>query len=417
MLGAGDRGASYARLTVKTTPRARVVAVAEPREEHRRRLAALNDVADSYLFDDWSEALERERLADAVIIALPDRLHDAAALTAIAKGYHVLLEAPMATSLADCRAVADAAAHAEGVVAVGHVLRYADDSQKLKVLADSGLIGTITSVQQLSSPGYDAFAHGHVRGAWRHESESSFALLTAGIHDIDWLRCVAGGASTCTAVSSFAARRHFSRQARPKGATDRCLQCKIERRCPYSALKIYLDRSMVGERGWPLTEVAIDPTPQRVVEALTKNDYGRCVYSGDADVVDTQVVDLAFADGPLVSLTVTAFAPSRLRMTTVVGSLGQLVSDGPHVEHVDFLTDRARMIEAHAPDGTPPDAGSGELRLLQAFVRAASTGERIHNLSSPADVLESYELTFAAEHARRTGTVVDVAQWRRGAAT
>lgn len=408
ILGAGHRGANFGRLTAKTTPKARVVAVAELREEPRRKLAALHDVAEERTFGDWSAALAGERLADAAIIALPDRLHAEAALAAIAKGYHVLVESPMATTLEACRAVADAAANAGLVVAVAHGLRYAEHAQKLKVLADSGVIGELMAIQRLASIGYGTFVHRHVRGPWRLEGASAFSLLTAGIHELDWVRSVAAQSSPRARVASFAALRHFRADAKPKEAGERCLQCKIERRCPYSALKAYLDKSMVGERGWPLSVVVDDPTPQRVVEALATGDYGRCVYSSDNDVADTQVVDLAFEDGPLASLTLSAFAPTGLRTTTLLGALGQLQCDGRRIEHAEFLTDRSRTIDLPPPEAGPPGTTGDEGRVLQAFVRAVSSGDPSANLSSPSVVLGSYELAFAAELARRTDVVIDV---------
>jgi predicted dehydrogenase len=410
VLGAGHRGANFARLTAKTIPKARVVAVAEIREGHRRRLAALHDVPDERVFEDWSAALGRERVADAAIIALPDRLHAEVALAAIARGYHVLLEAPMATTLEACRAVVDAAAAAELVVTVAHGLRYAEHAQRLKVLADSGVIGVLMAIQRLASIGYGTFVHRHVRGPWRLEGASGFALLTAGIHDLDWIRSVVGDDRPCARIASFAALRHFCVEAKPKDAGDRCLQCKIERRCPYSALKAYLDRSMVGERGWPLNVVVEDPTPQRVVETLAAGDYGRCVYTSDNDVADTQVVDLDFECGPLASLTLSAFAPAGLRTTSLLGALGQLQCDGRRVEHAEFLTDRSRTIDLPPVEVGPPGTTGDEGRVLQAFVRAVATGDWSSNLSSPSQVLGSYELAFAAELARRTGAVIDVAR-------
>lgn len=410
ILGAGHRGASFARLTAKTIPTSRVVAVAEPREEHRRRLAALHDVADEQAFDDWAAALGRDRLADAAVIALPDRLHAEAALAAIDKGYHVLVEAPMATTLEACRAVTDAAAAADLVVTVAHGLRYAEPAQKLKTLADSGVIGELMAIQRTASVGYGAFAHSHVRGPCRREGESASSLVTAGIHDLDWIRSVAGHGAPGTRVSSVAALRHFCPESKPKDAGDRCLRCKIERRCPYSALKAYLDRSMVGERGWPLDVVAHDPTPQRVVEALASSDYGRCVYSSDNDVADTQVIDLGFERGPLASLTLSAFAPPGLRTTSLQGALGQLQCDGRRIEHFDFLTDRSRVIDLPATEAAAPGTSGDKGRVLQAFIKAVATGDRTANLSSPPEVFGSYELAFAAELARRTGAVIDLAR-------
>jgi len=408
IIGAGDRGTTYARLATAVSPAARIVGVADPREPYRQRLASRHAVDPSRVYSDWREALDAERFADAVVVATPDRLHLEPALAALERGYHLLLEKPMATSIADCEAIADAAEASESIVCVGHVLRYTDYTRKVKLLVDSGILGEVMAIQRLEPVGFDHFAHSYVRGNWRREEEAAAALLTKCCHDLDWLRYVVG--RPVVSVASFGVLKHFRPEARPTGAADRCLQCAIERRCPYSALRCYLDRAMVGERGWPLDVVTPDATPQRIVEALATSPYGRCVYACDNDVVDTQVVTLAFEGGALATLTMTAFAPMGLRETSVFGSLGRLMGDGTHIDHDDFLSGTRTSVGV-----TPPDAagagdlaghGGGDLRLVQSFIKAVVSGDRSSVLSSPVDVLESHLVAFAAERARRTASVV-----------
>ena len=49
------------------------------------------------------------RLADAAIVATSDTQHVEPAIAALEAGYHVLLEKPMAPSLAECRRLVDSA--------------------------------------------------------------------------------------------------------------------------------------------------------------------------------------------------------------------------------------------------------------------------------------------------------------------
>lgn len=59
------------------------------------------------------------------------------------KGYHLLLEKPMAVTLADCRAIASAVRDAGVIFAIGHVLRYSSRIAGLRSLIDSGAIGEV----------------------------------------------------------------------------------------------------------------------------------------------------------------------------------------------------------------------------------------------------------------------------------
>jgi hypothetical protein len=107
----------------------------------------------------------------------------------------------------------------------------------------------------------------------------------------------------CTHVSSFGKLTHFTRENKPEGASDRCLNCSVESTCPYSAKRIYLD---TPNPDWPVSVVVPDiedydswnEMKVRITQALETGPYGKCVY-GDCnnDVVDQQVVILNFDDG------------------------------------------------------------------------------------------------------------------------
>lgn len=407
IVGAGDRGALFARLARETSPPARVVAVAEPRRVHRQRLARDHGIPPERTFSDWSRAAAAGRQADAVVIATPDSCHTAPALALIDQGYQVLLEKPMAPTPRECRQIVEAARRAGVILGVGHVLRYTDATQRLKALIDGGAIGEVMAVQRLEPIGYFHYAHSYVRGSWRREDRASFALLTKSCHDLDWLRYILG--RPCRQVSSFGQLRHFRAADRPAGAADRCLDCSIEPTCPYSARKIYLERVRRGETGWPVSVVADEPSVESIREALRRGPYGRCVWACDNDVVDTQVVNLAFDDGRLATFIMTAFTPLEGRRTTVFGTRGQLRSDGRYIEHFDFLTDRTTTTDTLAEDHHRLGGhGGGDGRMLAAFVRAVASRDPSLILSGPAETLESHLMVFAAEASRRQGRVVDL---------
>lgn len=80
---------------------------------------------------------------DAVVIATPPSAHLAPALAAIAAGKPVLIEKPLATSVADARLVVDAAARAGVTLMVGHTFEFNPAVRELKSRLDRGELGTI----------------------------------------------------------------------------------------------------------------------------------------------------------------------------------------------------------------------------------------------------------------------------------
>ena len=66
----------------------------------------------------------RDRFADAVVIATQDRMHVEPVEAFPAKGYHILLEKPIAPSEDDCERVATAVKEAGVIFGVCHVLRW-----------------------------------------------------------------------------------------------------------------------------------------------------------------------------------------------------------------------------------------------------------------------------------------------------
>jgi len=96
-------------------------------------------------YTDYRAMLEAEDVA-AVSIAVPTTLHREVASEAIQRGIHILIEKPIAASVADGQAIVDQA-RAQGVTCmVGHVERYNPAVVELKRRLDQGELGRIFEI-------------------------------------------------------------------------------------------------------------------------------------------------------------------------------------------------------------------------------------------------------------------------------
>ncbi|MGW3351755.1 Gfo/Idh/MocA family protein [Nonomuraea rubra] len=410
VVGAGARGAAYAELAARWPGTVRIVAVAEPRDAARESFAARHALPPERVFPGWKELAAEGRIADAILIATLDADHLAPTETFAEQGYDILLEKPIAPTEAESLAIGEAAARTGATVAVCHVMRYTPYTAALR-RALPGL-GDIVSVEHLEPVGWYHFAHSFVRGNWRREDESTFALLAKSCHDIDWLGFVVG--RPVRRVSSFGGLRHFRPDNRPPGATDRCVTCPAEPSCPYSAVRMYRQglRAGSGPKHYfaqVMTQGVL--TEQALTEALAEGPYGRCVYACDNDVADHQVVNLEYEGGITASFTMTAFTPLENRHTKIFGTRGQLTGDGRFISVYDFLTEKTTTIDTSL-DGSSAAEGhaGGDAALIRSFVTALHEGRPELILSGIAESVDSHRVVFAAERARRTGQVVFMAQ-------
>ena len=394
VIGAGSRGSIYSNYAGQHPDLAEIVGVAEPRDLYRRKIAVDYYLGQDCVFADWRELIQRDKFADAVIIATQDSQHMQPAVSFAAKGYHILLEKPMAPNEEDCRRIVEAALIHKIIFAVCHVLRYTNYTRKLKTILDSGRLGEVVSIQRLEPVGYWHQAHSFVRGNWGRESESSSMLLAKSCHDLDWIRYIMG--CSCKKISSFGSLFYFQPGKKPAGAADRCLECNIEAQCPYSAKKIYLDRVKNGNTNWPVQVLTPELTVAGVTEALRTGPYGRCVWGCDNDVVDNQVVNMFFEGGRTASFTMTAFTEMTYRQTRIFCTRGSVVGDGSRLEVLDFQTDKTEIIDTKAADSSILGGhGGGDYNIMKSFVAAVRAGDQDLILSGPEESLESHLMVFA----------------------
>lgn len=153
VVGAGNRGENYSGYAEIFPDRMRVVGIADPRDFARKKLQARHKVSDENTFNNWRCIAERDKFADAVLICTPDRLHKDPAVALAKKGYHVLLEKPMAVTEEDCTEIVAACIQSGVMLTVCHVLRYDPVIHRIKGLIDGGVIGDVIHIQHLEPVG------------------------------------------------------------------------------------------------------------------------------------------------------------------------------------------------------------------------------------------------------------------------
>ena len=212
-------------------------------------------------------------------------------------------------------------------------------------------------------------------------------------------------------MSSFGSLLHFRPENKPADATARCLDCPLQNSCAYSATTIY--RGFLGDETferWPLAVLTTDVTPEGVERALRDGPYGRCVFDGQNDVVDHQVVNIEYSGGVTASFTVTAFTELDFRKTRLFGTSGSIEGDGRTLLVHDFVRDEKYEVvpESRGAASAADGHGGADDALVQAFLAAVRTGDRSLLLSGPAESLATHRIVWLAEEARRSNTVMPV---------
>ncbi len=404
VIGAGNRGQAYGRFVTQYPGAVEIVAVAEPHPVRRRKYAQEQHIPEENQFGSWEELLAKPRLADGIIIATLDDLHVEPALQAMERGYTILLEKPIAHTWAGTRLIAEKARETKARVLVAHVLRYTNFYRQLKRLLDSGVIGEPRLVDHLENIGYWHFAHSYVRGNWRNTEVAAPIILAKTCHDFDLLYWLFG--AQCQTIFSNASLVHFTEAAKPAGAGERCIDCRIEPQCPYSARKLYISEN----QGWPVSVITEDLSFAGRYQALLEGPYGRCVYSCDNNVPDVQTVSLRLGSSLEVNMALTAFANKITRITRIFGTHGELTADfeAGTIEIHRFGESR-QVIRVLQPAG---GHGGGDFGLMRDFVRLLRGEELQDDLTYLEDSLESHIMAFAAEESRQKQQVVDVQKWR-----
>jgi UDP-N-acetylglucosamine 3-dehydrogenase len=167
VVGVGVMGSNHARVFADLAG-VSLVGVADPDRKPREMVAGALACA---AFPDVRELLAAG--VDAVTIAAPTHLHQELALYCIKRGVHVLVEKPIAPSVAEGRTIIAAARHAGVSLMVGHVERFNPTVEAIKdaIRAEDILSIAITRV-----------------GPFPPRMSNVGVVIDLAVHDIDLIR-------------------------------------------------------------------------------------------------------------------------------------------------------------------------------------------------------------------------------------
>jgi predicted dehydrogenase len=162
-----------------------VVAVANHREETARAFAERHGIPR--VTTDW-ESLARDPDVDAVVVGTPNALHAPQSVAALLAGKHVLVEKPMATSVAECDEMIAASRASGALLMVAHCWRFHPDVRAMRARIETGELGEVVKTR-----GYGVHAGSGPDGWFLDPAlAGGGALPDMGVHAIDTARFLLG---------------------------------------------------------------------------------------------------------------------------------------------------------------------------------------------------------------------------------
>ena len=371
---------------------AELVAVVDPDLSKADWAKVVFSLPNERCFESFDELAASGLQLDACIIGTPDLYHHELAVKAMRCGWHVLLEKPMGQTEKQCQDIVDVSAETGKMVTVCYILRYHPYFMKLKELSADSKMGKILSVKHIEGVGKDRTAHTFVRGPWNMKEMNTTVFFTKCCHDVDFVLWLTG--NQVKSVKTQKGDRIFTLAHAPQGAADRCVNCVIEKECPYSAVDLYLRR-----KDWIKGFVAQpgETQDEMIVRMLNESRYGRCVYNcPENDVIDRQSVEMEMADGVKAEVIMECVTGAKDRYTVIECENAVITGDESFIdvtykdssnpqEKYDFQWTRGMDLHAGA-----------DHQIVKEFIDSIASGG-LQTRTPSTEALFSHLICFRAE--------------------
>jgi predicted dehydrogenase len=351
LIGAGARGETFARQLYAGTERATLFGVCDRDADRLSKFVDYCGLKGTRTFTDSATFFSQPDL-DAVIITTPDFTHRDVAIQAMRAGKDIYLEKPVAPTSEQCREIIRCQRETGRVAFVGFNLRASAESERLKDIVDSGILGQILHVEGLEQLSV-AHSASFMRRFHRKRENTGGLLNHKCCHDLDRILWLIGHQHRIVKVASFAGLNVFLPAKAPAKTCHECPPA-IHRSCPYKDTAGFVF-PVLGDR--PIHHQSSDV-------------YGAdlCVYNDDKTIFDNQTMIMEWDSGVRGNFNLQLFQSRGYRETRIWGEKGMLHAVDGTIRTV--LSASGDVIDhAVAPNGTGGHGGT-DSKMLGRFVAA-----------------------------------------------
>jgi predicted dehydrogenase len=265
------------------------------------------------------------------------------------------------------------------VAYVGFNMRAATESERLKELVDSGLLGRILHVEGLEQLSV-AHSASFMRRFHRKRENTGGLLNHKCCHDLDRIFWLIGHGHRVIKVASFGGMNVFLSR-KPPARTCRECPADVSRACPYQ------DRA----------GFVFPVQGERPIHHQSADIYGAdlCVYNEDKSIFDNQTVILEWDHGVRGNFNIQLFQARGYRETRIWGEKGFLQAADGKIRTV--LSATGEVVD-HAV-AAPGEGGHGgtDPKMMARFVAALDGAD-----SGDSGLAQGLAVTLVAEKAERS---------------
>ncbi|MGP6146491.1 Gfo/Idh/MocA family protein [Jeotgalibaca sp. A122] len=182
VIGYGARTQTMVEDVLRWEPDTQIL-ISDPREEEIKKAGR------DFRYHPTPEALIETEKPDGILIGTRCSLHTEMASRVLPYKVPFILEKPVATTMTDLLKLKESYEKSPSPVLVSFPLRFAEITQKVKEIVDSGLLGTIEHVQAVNNVPYGGV---YYQSWYRDEKETGGLFLQKATHDLDYINFLLG---------------------------------------------------------------------------------------------------------------------------------------------------------------------------------------------------------------------------------